>query len=78
MTMSFQAYINNIREKTGKDPEEFKKLAEEKGFLQNDQLKAEVKAGEITKWLKEDFDLGHGHAMALYALFKGIKNENSI
>ncbi|MES2679568.1 MAG: DUF4287 domain-containing protein [Bacteroidota bacterium] len=75
--MSFQAYINNIKVKTGKGPDDFKKLAEKKGFLQKGQLKPAVKAGEIVSWLKEDFDLGHGHAMAIYALFKGIKNEKS-
>lgn len=69
--MSFQAYIDNIKTKTGKSPEDFKKLAEEKGFLQNGQLKIDIKAGQIVAWLKEDFDLGHGHAMAIFALFKG-------
>ncbi|RDC63761.1 DUF4287 domain-containing protein [Adhaeribacter pallidiroseus] len=69
--MSFQAYIDNIKTKTGKSPEDFKKLAEEKGFLQNGQLVKSAKATEITNWLKEDFDLGHGHAMAIYATFKG-------
>lgn len=69
--MSFQAYIDNIKTKTGKSPEDFKKLAEEKGFLQNGQLKSDVKAGQIVTWLKEDFDLGHGHSMAIFALFKG-------
>jgi hypothetical protein len=64
--MSFQAYIDNIKLKTGKSPEDFKKLAEEKGLL-----KPGVKAGEIVTWLKEDFELGHGHAMAIYATFKG-------
>jgi hypothetical protein len=34
-------------------------------------LKEGVKAGEIVKWLNKDFDLGHGHAMAIYASFKG-------
>lgn len=66
--MSFQAYIDNIKTKTGKTPGDFKKLAEKKGFL-----KEGVKAGEIVKWLKDDFDLGHGHAMAIYATFKGKK-----
>ncbi len=28
--MSFQAYLDNIQTKTGKSPEDFKKLAEEK------------------------------------------------
>ena len=71
--MSFQAYIDNIRTKTGKGPEDFKKLAEKKKFLEKGKLRAGVKAGEIVGWLKEEFDLGHGHAMAIFALFKGIK-----
>ena len=75
--MSFQAYINNIKEKTGKTPEDFKQLAEAKGFLHDGQLKTVVKAGDIVAWLKADFGLGHGHAMAVYALFKGVKNEDS-
>ena len=69
--MSFQAYIENIKIKTGKTPEDFKQLGEEKGFLQNGQLVKTVKATEITDWLKEDFGLGQGHAMAIYATFKG-------
>lgn len=73
--MSFQGYLKTIKEKTGKGPAEFKALAEEKGFIQNGELK--VKAGEITNWLKEDFELGHGHSMAIYALLKGLKDENS-
>jgi hypothetical protein len=66
--MSFQAYIDNIRAKTGKSPEEFKKLAEKQGLL-----KPGVKAGAIVAWLKKDYGLGHGHAMAIYAAFKGNK-----
>ncbi len=66
--MSFQAYIDNIKAKTGKAPEDFKKLAEKKGLLNPG-----VKAMEIVNWLKEDFDLGHGHAMAIYTTFTGHK-----
>lgn len=73
--MSFQGYLKTIKEKTGKGPADFRALAAEKQFTQNGVLTA--KAGDITKWLKEDFDLGHGHAMAIYALLKGIKNEDS-
>ena len=76
--MSFQAYLNNIKTKTGKGPDDFKQLATQKGFLQNGGLTPGTKAGDIVKWLKEDFDLGHGHAMAIYALFKGIKNESDL
>jgi len=32
--MSFQAYLDNIQAKTGKSPDDLKRLAEEKGFLQ--------------------------------------------
>lgn len=72
--MSFQAYLDNIQAKTGKSPADFKKLGEAKGFLQKGELNPAVKAGEIVAWLKKDFGLGHGHAMALYAFFKGKKN----
>jgi len=61
--MSFQAYLDNIKAKTGKTPEDFKKLAAKKGLLEPG-----VKAGETVTWLKEDFGLGHGHAMAIYAV----------
>ncbi len=66
--MSFQSYLDNIHAKTGKTPEDFKKLAEKRGLL-----KEGVKAGEIVAWLKKDFELGHGHAMAIYTVFKGTK-----
>ncbi|MFY8161001.1 MAG: DUF4287 domain-containing protein [Candidatus Kapaibacteriota bacterium] len=69
--MSFQAYVDNIKLKTGKTTEDFKLIAEEKGFLQNGELVKTVKATEITNWLKSDFELGHGHAMAIFATFKG-------
>ena len=73
--MSFQAYLDTIKKKTGKSPADFKKLAEKKGFLKKGKLAEGVKAGDIFKWVKDDFDLGRGHGMALFALFKGIKKE---
>jgi len=75
--MSFQGYLKTIKEKTGKDPIDFRNLADQKGFSTAGKLNDNIKAGEIVAWLKEDFDLGHGHAMAIYALLKGIKDENS-
>lgn len=69
--MSFQAYIDNIKAKTGKTPADFKKLAEKKGFIIDAKLNPKIKATEITNWLKEEFELGHGHTMAIYATFKG-------
>ena len=46
--MPFQAYLDNIKTKTGKTPEDFKALAAKKGLL-----KPGVKAGEIIAWLKK-------------------------
>lgn len=63
--MTFQAYIDNIKEKTGKSPGDFRILAKRKGLLTS-----ETKAGEIVAWLKKDFGLGHGHSMAIFALLK--------
>lgn len=71
--MSFQSYLNNIQEKTGKSPEDFKKIADQKGLMGNGLLKKTVKAGEIVEWLKNEYELGHGHSMAIYALLKGKK-----
>lgn len=73
--MSFQGYLRTIKEKTGKDAADFRTLAEQKGFTSNGVLT--VKAGDIVQWLKKDFELGHGHSMAIFALLKGSKNENS-
>ncbi len=73
--MSFQAYIDNIRAKTGKGPEDFARLASERGFTRDGKLAPGVKAGAIIDWLKDEFDLGRGHAMAIVALLKGEKRE---
>ena len=69
--MSFQAYLDNIQAKTGKAPADFKALALAKGFASADGIAPGVKATQITDWLKAEFGLGHGHAMAIFALLKG-------
>ena len=74
--MSFQAYLDNIESKTGKSPADFKRLAAAKGYTESGTLRAGVKAGEIVAWLKEEFELGHGHAMAIVALLKGSKSDS--
>ncbi|MFB8187997.1 DUF4287 domain-containing protein [Microbacterium sp. NPDC055988] len=64
--MSFQAYLDNIETKTGLTPRQFIELATEKGF------DATTKATPIVAWLKEDYGLGQGHAMALvHVITKG-------
>lgn len=66
--MSFQAYLDNIETKTGLTPRQFIELATAKGFDQT------TKAGPIVAWLKEDYQLGQGHAMALvHVITKGPK-----
>jgi hypothetical protein len=54
--MTFQAYIENVKTKTGKTPDDFSRLAANKGL---------AKHAELVKWLKADFALGHGHAAAI-------------
>ncbi len=63
--MSFQAYLDNIEQKTGKTPNEFIAMAKSKGY--DDPA---TKSGTIVAWLKEDFNLGHGHAMAIVHVIK--------
>ena len=74
--MSFQAYLDNVAAKTGKGPDDFRRLAAEKGFADGGRLR--VKAGEVVAWLKADFGLGHGHAMAIVALLKGKGAEERV
>ena len=73
--MSFQAYLDTIESKTGKTAADFRRLAAERGITTDGKLRADVKAGSVVAWLKDDFALGHGHAMAIVALLKGSKKE---
>lgn len=54
--MTYKAYIDNIKAKTGNSPEYYKEQAKKKGLMQY---------GELLKWLKSDCGLGHGHANAI-------------
>jgi len=54
--MSFQAYLDNIEEKTGKTPNEFIVEAKQKNIIQYK---------DIIAWLKKDYGLGLGHARAM-------------
>lgn len=65
--MSFQAYLDTVEKKTGLTPRQLVEIAHERGFD-----RPEVKAGEILAWLKDDYDLGRGHGMALvHVITKG-------
>ena len=65
VNMSFQAYIDNIYAKTNMTPEDFLEAAKAKSVLTPD-----VKVMQIVNWLKADYGLGHGHAMAIVLTFK--------
>ena len=64
--MSFQAYLDNIREKTGKSPEQLKAAAVKAGVYHPD-----MKASALIAFLDSEYDLGRGHSMAIWAYFKG-------
>jgi hypothetical protein len=67
--MSFEGYLKTIKEKTGMTPDDFEKIARKKGLLD-----PPIKARPIQDWLKEDYDLGFGHAGAIYAIFRNKAN----
>ena len=54
--MTYKAYVDNIFAKTGKKPEDYRRMAREKGL---------TKYADLLKWLKTDCGLGHGHANAM-------------
>lgn len=62
--MSFEAYLANIEKQTGVTPDAFERLARARGYS------FATKATEVTDWLKADYQLGHGHAMAIVKLLK--------
>lgn len=64
--MSFQAYLNAVETKTGLTPRQLLELAQQRGFG------PDTKATPIIEWLKEDYGLGRGHAMAMvHVITKG-------
>lgn len=57
--MSFQAYLDSIEVTTGLTPRQFVDLAHERGF------DASNRATPVLEWLRDDYGIGRGHAMAL-------------
>jgi hypothetical protein len=62
--MSFQAYIDAVETKTGMIPSDLLHVARERGFNEKS------KAGDVAAWLKEDYGVGRGHAMAFFHVLK--------
>ena len=63
--MSFQAYIDNVKVKTGKSPKQLLDTLKKAGLYSKD-----MKASVLVSFLAKEFGLGHGHAMAIWAVFK--------
>jgi hypothetical protein len=63
--MSFQAYLDAVKAKTGKTPEQLKALASKAGVFSPD-----MKATALIDWLDREFGLGRGHSMAVWTVFK--------
>lgn len=63
--MSFQAYLDTIEDKTGKTPRVLVAEAADRGLAG-----PTVKAGAVVEWLKNEYGLGRGHAMALCHVIK--------
>ena len=62
--MSFQAYLDAVEAKTGKTPAELLVIAAGRGY------DATTKAGLVVDWLKNDYGVGRGHAMAFFHVVK--------
>ncbi|MFO1166701.1 MAG: DUF4287 domain-containing protein [Rhodoblastus sp.] len=63
--MSFQAYLDNIKAKTGMTPADFHAAA-----IKKNMLGADYTATKFVEWLAADYGLGRGHAMAIVQAFK--------
>jgi len=63
--MTFQAYLSAIKSKTGRTPEQLKVDAIQAGVYS-----PTMKAAELVSWLKSEHELGQGHSMAVWAVWK--------
>lgn len=66
--MSFQAYLDTVETKTGLTPRQLLTQAKDRGFG------PDTKATPTIEWLKEEYGLGRGHAMAMvHVITKGAQ-----
>lgn len=63
--MTFQAYLDAVKSKTGKTPEQLKSEAVDSGVYAPG-----MKATDLVTWLAERYGLGRGHAMSVWAVWK--------
>lgn len=63
--MTFQAYLDAVKAKTGKTAEQLKAEAVRAGLYS-----PSMKATELISWLAEQYGLGRGHSMSVWAVWK--------
>lgn len=63
--MTFQAYLEAVQSKTGKTPEQLKIEATKAGVY-----RPTMKATDLIDWLSENYELGRGHSMSVWAVWK--------
>ena len=66
--MTFQAFIDTIKQKTGMTPADFAQAAREQGLIATGTTPE-----KMIRWLKEDYKLSHKHAVAIHATLKARK-----
>jgi uncharacterized protein DUF4287 len=62
--VSYQAYLDAVEKKTGHTPQQLLDRAVAMGFTPT------TAAAVVVEWLKDEYDLGRGHSMALYGVLK--------
>ena len=62
--MSFQAYLDAVEDKTGMTPAALLTVAHERGY------DTATKAAVVIDWLRDDYGVGRGHAMAFFHVLK--------
>jgi len=66
--MTFQAYLDTIKAKTGKTPEDFRALAHSRGLSSRP---------ELMNWLKTQYGLGYGHANLIAGMILHAHDEET-
>jgi Domain of unknown function (DUF4287) len=62
--MSYQAYLDAVEAKTGKTPQQLLDEAGRRGYG------PQTRAATVVDWLKEEYGVGRGHAMAFHGVRK--------
>lgn len=63
--MTFQAYLDAVRDKTGMTPDQLKVAATNAGVYSPGMT-----ATALIDWLAKQFALGRGHSMSVWAVWK--------